>query len=146
VAQPEAAQLPAHEVDVLGAGHGRVPARLDGVLLGRQAEGVEAERVQHQPALHAHEAGVDVGGDVAERVPDMQAGARGVGEHVEHVQPLAPDPVGRPGRRVGDHEGPALGPPPLPARLDLAGQLGGVAAGGGGLGVPRHGRLRVSDR
>ena len=123
VAQPEPAELAPHGVDVLGGGDRRVPARLDGVLLGGQAEGVEPEGMQDVVAPHAPEAGVGVGGDVAERVADVEAGARGVGEHVEHVAPVAAVRAGR----VGDLEGPPFGPPPLPARLDLAGQLGGVA-------------------
>ena len=98
VAEPERAQLAAHGGDVRLGGDARVLAGLHRVLLGREAERVVAHRVQHVVAVHAHEAGVDVGADVAERVADVQAGAARVREHVEHEE-LAPvgdgvEPVG----------------------------------------------------
>ena len=66
-------------------GDARVRAGLDGVLLGGQAEGVPAHRVQHVEAAHPLVAGQDVGGGVALGMADVQAGAAGVGEHVEDV-------------------------------------------------------------
>jgi hypothetical protein len=45
---------------------------LDGVQLGRQPECVEAHGVQDVVAPHAQVPGVDVGGDEAQRMPDMQ--------------------------------------------------------------------------
>ena len=56
------------------------------VLLGGQAEGVVAHRVQHVVAVHPLVAGEHVGADVAERVADVQARAARVREHVEHVE------------------------------------------------------------
>src|SRR3546814_9741176 len=47
VAQAEAAQLAADDLDVRLGGHPRVGARLHGVLLGREPERVVAERVEH---------------------------------------------------------------------------------------------------
>ena len=67
-------------------GFARVLAGLDGVLFGGQAEGVPAHGVEHMEALRAFVAGEDVGGGVALRMADMQAGARRVGEHVEDVE------------------------------------------------------------
>ncbi len=73
-------------------------AVLDGVLLGRQAEGVVAHRVQDVVALHATVAADDVGGGVALRVADVQARAAGVGEHVQDVElGLAGSKPGSPG-------------------------------------------------
>ena len=95
----------------------RVDAGLDGVLLGGQAEGVPAHRVQHVAAPHPLVAGEDVGGDVALGVADVQARAAGVGEHVEHVE-LGPGRVEARLARVGRAEGPVLGPVRLPLRLD----------------------------
>ena len=84
VPEPQPAQLAA-EVDDVGLGAGaRMRAGLDRVLLGGQPERVEAQRVQHIAAGHPVVAGVDVGGDVAERMPDVQALARRVREHVLH--------------------------------------------------------------
>jgi hypothetical protein len=80
----QAEGVEAHRVQHVEAAH---PLEvLDGELLGRQAEGVEAHRVQHVEAAHPLEAGVDVGGDVSERVTDVQPDPRGVGEHVEDVE------------------------------------------------------------
>ncbi|MGX1093623.1 hypothetical protein RKD47_004304 [Streptomyces albogriseolus] len=130
VAQAQPAQLDLHVLDVGLGGHARVRAGLHRVLLGGQAEGVEAQGVQDVVPGHALEAGVDVGGDVAQRVADVQARARGVGEHV-HDELLGPrDQLGVArqvtlgvGRRVR-----ALGVPEvLPACLDLGGQGGRVA-------------------
>ena len=84
--QAQAAQLAAHVGDVGLGGDARVLAGLDGVLLGGQAEGVVAHGVQHVLAGHADEAGHDVGGDVAQGVPHVQALAAGVGEHVEQEE------------------------------------------------------------
>ena len=82
--EPQPAQLAA-EVDDIGLGaDARMRAGLNGVLLGWQAERVEAQRVQHIAARHPEVPGVDVGGDIAERVPDVQALARGIREHVLH--------------------------------------------------------------
>ena len=64
----------------------RVLAGFDRVLLGGQAERVVAHRVQHVVAGHALVAADDVGGGVAFRVADVQAGAARVGKHVEHVE------------------------------------------------------------
>ena len=58
---------------------------LDGVLLGGQAVGVPAHRVQDVEAVHPLEAGQDVGGGVPFGVADVQPGPAGVGEHVEDV-------------------------------------------------------------
>ena len=61
-------------------------AGLDGVLLGGQAEGVPADRMQDVVAERAAIAGQNVRGGVAFRVPDMQPRAGRVGEHVEDVE------------------------------------------------------------
>ena len=61
-------------------------ARLDGVLLGRQAKGVKPERMEDAVTLHAQKPGVDIRSDIAERMPDVETGARRVGKHVEHVE------------------------------------------------------------
>jgi hypothetical protein len=100
-----------------------VLAGLDGVLLGRQAKRVEAERVQDKVALHPPVARADVGGDVAQRVPDMQPGPGRVREHVHDVE-LAPRvercSVRQVARRIRRLEGVLLGPDPLPFGLDLS--------------------------
>ena len=116
-AQP--AQLRADRRDVGLGGDPRVLPGLDGVLLGGQAEGVVAHRVQHVVAVHPAEPAGDVGAQVAQRVADVQPGARGVREHVHHEE-LGPvgDPLealAQPAGRVGRVER-ALAPPSGPAR------------------------------
>lgn len=97
---------------------------------------VVPQAVQDVLAEHAVEAREDVGGDVAERVPDVQAGTARVGEHVEDEQMPAGvrgDPLGVcPGAgRVRGVVGASLLPAVLPGHLDLPGQrLGGVAVRG----------------
>ena len=59
---------------------------LDGVLLGGQAEGVPAHRVQDVESAHPLVAADDVGGGVALGMADVQAGAARVREHVEDVE------------------------------------------------------------
>ena len=114
VAEAEHLDLTAEGVDVLLGGGAGVRAGLDGVLLGRQAEGVPAHRVQHVEAAHPPVAGQDVGGGVALRVADVQAGPAGVREHVEDVEL-------RLVRQVRRAEGLVLQPVFLPARLDRLG-------------------------
>ena len=103
VAQAQPAQLGLHVLHVGLGGDPRVRAGLHGVLLGGQAEGVEAQGVQDVVAGHALVAGEDVGGDVAQRVADVQARTRGVREHV-HDELLGLGGqlrVARPGHRSG---------------------------------------------
>ena len=134
VAQPDAPQLAPHGGHVgLGVDPG-MDAGGDGVLLGRQPEGVVAQRVQHVVARHAHEAAVDVGADVPQRVADVQAGARGVGEHVHDEQP---GPIGHPIEAIGERpdrvgrvEGSGGVPAVLPLGLDPASQVGRVTVDG----------------
>ena len=86
VAETQRTQLAAHRRDVrLGRGPWML-AGLDRILLGRQPEGVVPHRVEHVPAAHAHEPGVDVGADVAERMPDVQPRTARVREHVVDVE------------------------------------------------------------
>ena len=94
----------------LGEGAG-VGARLDGGVLGRQAEAVEADRAEHREALHGAPADVEVAEGVVAHVA-LVGGAAGVGVHAQHVE-------GRPGVVVGHFVGVFLGPPGLPAALDL---------------------------
>ena len=84
MAETQSAQLTT-EVDDVGLGAGaRVSAGLHRVLLGGQTERVETQCVQHIATQHPEVAGVDIGGDVAERMADVQTLARGIGEHVLH--------------------------------------------------------------
>ena len=64
-------QLFAIAIDVVHRRHLRVLTRLDGVLLGRQTVGVVTHRVEHIEATEAFVASIDVGGDVAQRMPNV---------------------------------------------------------------------------
>ena len=86
VGEAERADLLAEAVDVLLRRDRGVRARLDGVLLGGEAEGVPSHRMEHVEALHALVAAEDVGRRVALGVADVQARARRVREHVQTVE------------------------------------------------------------
>ena len=47
--------------------------RLDGILLRREAESIVSHGVQHIEALLPFVTGIYIGGDIAQRVPHMQA-------------------------------------------------------------------------
>ncbi len=81
-AQAHAVQLAAHVGDVLLGRDARMLAGLHGVLFRRKAEGVIAHGVQHVLALHAVVTADHIGGEVAQRVADMQTLAGRVREHV----------------------------------------------------------------
>src|SRR5690606_17505447 len=98
-------------------GVARMRAGLHRELLGGQAEGVVAERVQHVAAAHAVVAGEDVGGDVAERVADVQADTGRVGEHVLDEQLVGRGLTGQRAGRVRRLERSALPPALLPSAL-----------------------------
>ena len=134
VAETQSAQL-APEIDDVGLGAGaRVSAGLHRVLLGGQTERVETQRVQHIAAQHPEVAGVDIGGDVAERMADVQTLTRGIREHVlhEHLGARRLQEVGAVRRRqrtdrIGHVESPQPGPIVLPGAFDPAGQVRGIA-------------------
>ena len=86
VAEAEGFYLPLEDGDVGFGGLARMLAGADGVLLGGQAEGVPAHRVQDVVAEGAAVAGQDVGGGVAFRMADVQAGAGRIGEHVQDIK------------------------------------------------------------
>ncbi len=100
--------------DVARGGDRRVHAQLDGVVLGRQAEGVPAHRVQDVVAAHSVETRDRVGGHVVAAVADREAVARRVREEVETVE------LGLV-RDVGRKVSVTLAPDGLPALLDLVG-------------------------
>ena len=111
-AEADAVQLFAVAGDVDLGGLRRVLAGLDGVLLRGQPEAVVTHGVQHVEAAVPLEARHDVAGDVAERVPHVEACAAGVREHVEHV-------VLGLGGVILHAVGPQVPPPFAPLLLDL---------------------------
>ena len=91
-------------------------------LFGRQPERIEAHRVQHVVAGHAHVARVHVGADEAQRVPDVQALAAWIRKHVEDELLRASGEariVGQWPDRIGRVERGLLVPAVVPARLDF---------------------------
>src|SRR5207249_3650130 len=99
-----------HRRDVLVGPDGGMDAVLDGGVLGGEAEGVPAHRMEDVLAAHPLVARHDVSDRVVADVAHVDA-ARGIREHLEAV-------VLRPARVLADTEAPGLLPPPLPLRLD----------------------------
>ena len=115
-------------------------AGLDRVVLGRQAEGVVAHRVDHLEAVAAAEVGDRVADRVVLQVADVRL-ARGVGQHLEHVglrlRGVEPGLAG-----VRDLPG-ALGVPDLlPAALDRV----GVVLAGSSLARESRGEWALEQR
>ena len=94
--------------NVLRRGHRRVLSGLNGILLSRQPVGIVAHGIEHIVAAQTTIACIDIGSDVAQRVTDVQAGARRVGKHVEDVKFRA---IARELRRVSAFASPRLAPP-----------------------------------
>jgi hypothetical protein len=86
-------------------------ARLNRVLLRRQAEAVEPHRMDDALALHAGRSTNDVGGRVSLWVPHVQSITAGLREHIQDVELLAPGHPRRGERRM-------LLPVSLPLRLN----------------------------
>ena len=127
---PPLAELPLEGGDG-GVGRlARVLSGADRVVLGRQAEGVVAHRMQHAHSLAAAEVRDRVADRVVLQVADVGLAA-GIGQHLEHVGLLAP--IGL----VGHLPRALVVPDALPARLDLTRV---IAVGLGHIEAPRIGR------
>ena len=100
MAQAQAPQLALHVLNVGFGGGTRVCAGLYRVLFGGQAECVVAEGVENIVAQHAVVAGEHVGGDVPQRVADVQAGTGRVREHVLDEEFIGGN-IGTVGSRIG---------------------------------------------
>ena len=109
------AQLAAHAVDVGVGPLLGVDVALDRRVLGRQAEGVEPDRVHHVVPIHAQEAGARVRRRHGIPVADVQV-ARRIGQHRQEVVLPALRVDARPVQPV------AL-PAPLPLGLDGGGLI-----------------------
>ena len=84
--EADALELLAEVIDVLLRHPGGVDVVLDGIVLGRQAESVPADREEHVIALHAALAGDDVHCRVAARMADVQTRAGGIRELDQRVE------------------------------------------------------------
>ena len=84
--EADALELLAEVIDVLLRHPGGVDVVLDGVVLGRQAESVPADREEHVIALHAALAGDDIHRRVAARMADVQTRAGGIRELDQRVE------------------------------------------------------------
>jgi hypothetical protein len=79
--------------DVLPRPRGRIDAPFDGGILGRQAKGIPANRMQNVMASHEVEAGNDVGNGIHAKMTEMQR-PRGIREHGQNVDGLLAGPAG----------------------------------------------------
>ena len=85
VGKAERLELAAERGDIRGGGDGRVLAGFDRVLLGWQAKRIVAHWMEDVEAPHAFVPPDDIGGGVAFRVADVQAGTARIGKHVQNV-------------------------------------------------------------
>ena len=111
--QPHRLQLSAHGVDIGVGPRAGMHAAIAGGVLGRQAEGVPAHRVEDVEPLRPHEARHHVAHGVVAHVPHMDA-ARRIGEHLEDV-------IFRARVVVAGPEDLPVGPGLLPFRLGFLG-------------------------
>ncbi len=79
-------ELLAVAVDVGNGSDLWVLTSLDGILLCWQTIGVISHGVQHVISVESLVAGIDVAGDIAQRMAHVQTSSRWIGEHVEHVE------------------------------------------------------------
>ena len=115
--EAELAQLLPHRSDVaVGPGAG-FDAALDGRVLGRQAEGIPAHRMEHPVAAHAGGAGDHIGDHVVAHMAHVEV-PRWIGEHREGEEAGAT-------RSLRGAIEALLGPGLLPAAFD---QLGPIPA------------------
>ena len=124
VAEAEAAKLAPHVPDVPGRPVCRVRAPFEGRVLRRQPESVPADGMHHGEAA----APVEAGHHIPDRViPDMAHvdAARGIGQHLEAVEP---GPFGKVRRAKGAVPLPAL----LPLRFDALMETAHGRRGGAG--------------
>ncbi len=122
LARPVDRDAPGTELPLEGGDRGRcrdarVHPGLDRMVLGRQAEGVVAHRVQHQVAEAATEVRDRVADRVHLEVTDVRLAAR-VRKHLEHVRGQRRRLAGC-GRIVGNLPRALVRPHRLPAGLDL---------------------------
>ncbi len=117
VGETQRFDLPAERIDIILGGDSRVDVLLDRVLLGGQAEGIPAHGVQDVVAAHPLVSADDIRGGVSLRVPHMQPGPAGIGEHIEDVE-LGTGPV-----QIFGPEGLVPFPLGLPLRLDALGVI-----------------------
>ncbi len=126
MAETEPVQLTLHGRDIRFGGLARMCTGLHRVLFGGQTERVVTQRVQHVAAVHPVIAREDIGGDVAEGMPDVQTRTGRVREHVLDEQLIRRCRTRERSYRVRRVECPALIPGPLPPALDATGEAGVV--------------------
>jgi len=118
VTEAQRLHLTPKRVDVRLGRLGGVLARLDGVLLGRQPEGIPTHRMKHAVSTHSAIARQDVRCRVALGMPDVQAGTAGIGKHVQRIE-LPLGFVEARFARVRRPKGLVFVPEGLPLGLDL---------------------------
>ncbi len=86
VRQPHPFHLPLECRNILRRRNGRMYARFDGILFGRQPEGIPAHRMEHVEAPHPLVAGYDIRRRITFQVTDVETGPGGIRKHVEAIE------------------------------------------------------------
>ena len=85
VTESHGLNLTAEVIDVLFGREARVGAGLHGMLFRRKPEGVPSHGMQNIVAPHSPVTGYNISRGVTLEMPDMEAGTRRVGKHIEDV-------------------------------------------------------------
>jgi len=86
VAETKFLYLAAEGVAVFVCGDGRVGSGLDGVLFGRQAEGIPSHGMEYVESLHPFVPRHNVSGGITLGMAHVQTGAGRVGVHVKDIK------------------------------------------------------------
>jgi len=113
VAEAQALDLFAEVLDILFGGRPWMGAGLDGIVLRRQAERIEAHRMEDVVSVHPEESAVDIGGGISFRMADMESSPGRIREHIQDIHPLVLGDAWI----LGDGKTLMLVPVPLPFRL-----------------------------
>ncbi len=123
VREPQRLDLAAKRIDVRLRGDSRMRVGRDGILLGGQAEGVPAHRVQYVEPPHPLVPAVDIRGGVTLRMAHVQARAAGIRKHVEDKE------LGPRGVQIDGAEGLVSLPLELPLGFDALRMIRGHRSG-----------------
>ena len=85
-AEPQALELGAEPLNILGRYFGGMRSGLDGIILCRQAKGIVSDRIENIKSLHPPLAGDDIQRRIRARMAYMKPGAAGIRELNQRIK------------------------------------------------------------